>query len=198
MGRAQRKRVGPALSTASRTQHVFQKYEPPLTHRPHTNLNPALCPAPSGRCRQRVNEGDKVPPRSSRSCRADRGNEEQDPNVWLVNANKEKTGRDGGGGLSGFQIGWPGGASPEADSSSHNSEVRVQLAPGAVTPKGRLLLNCPCPLRHNQHQWRRHCGPWSSRSFSSHGLHHRMESGTCGEGKRGLMLVRGADSQRQA
>lgn len=51
-----------------------------------------------------------------------------------------------GEGGSGFQIGWPGGASLEVDSSSHDSEVRVQLTPGEVTPGAGGSWTVPAPF----------------------------------------------------
>lgn len=125
---------GTEQACGSGTQHVFQKYEPPLTHRPHNNLNPAPCPAPSGPCRQRVNKADKVLPRGSRSCRVTETEERKSRTHTCGQSGLTRSKQAGtGDGGSGFQIGWPGGASLEVDSSSHGSEVRVQLTPGEVT-----------------------------------------------------------------
>lgn len=76
----QRDRVGKALSTASRTQYMSKNHELPFAHRPHNNLNPASCQAPSGSCRQQVNKGNKVLPRSSCSSRETYGTH----NVWRI------------------------------------------------------------------------------------------------------------------
>lgn len=114
--------------------------------------------------------------------------------MWPVRTNKEQTSRDGGRGVRvSDRVAWwglPGGGLklPRFGSEGATHSWRGD-------PRGRRFLDRPWPLRHNQHHWRWHCGLWCSRSFSSHGLHHRMESGTCGERKRGLMLVRGADTQ---